>query len=106
MLQHSEIGGQVRHRHQELSLHLLRVMRVVDALEGRFATAMGYQSPHHKQARKSVACRADLICLFFNVVRGTPVFPGARHSCHKQISTGYAPALMCRRQDMTPMVDM
>ncbi|CAL8466711.1 g6247 [Coccomyxa elongata] len=46
---------QVRKKHRELSLQLLRVMRKVDLLEGRFASAMGYWSSQQKGAAADLA---------------------------------------------------
>lgn len=45
----------MRKNHRELSLQLLRVMRKVDLLEGRFASAMGYWSSQQNDAAAVVA---------------------------------------------------
>ncbi len=45
----------MRKKHRELSLQLLRVMRKVDLLEGRFASAMGYWSSQQKGAAADLA---------------------------------------------------
>jgi len=45
----------VRKNHRQLSLQLLRVMRKVDLLEGRFASAMGYWSSQQKDAAADLA---------------------------------------------------
>ncbi|KAK9916340.1 hypothetical protein WJX75_001477 [Coccomyxa subellipsoidea] len=48
---------QVRKNHRKLSLQLLRVMRRVDLLEGRFASAMGFWSAQQKGAAADLACQ-------------------------------------------------
>ena len=45
----------MRKNHRELSLQLLRVMRRVDLLEGRFASAMGFWSSQQKGAAAELA---------------------------------------------------
>lgn len=59
-------AAQVRRRHRELSTALLRVMRRVDLLEGRFAAANGYWSGQQQRgaaadlARQLVALEASI----------------------------------------------
>jgi hypothetical protein len=75
----------VRQRHRELSLQLLRVMRRVDLLEGRFASAMGYWS---SQQRGTTAELARQLSLLESQIAAA--YPGELHASVLRSPSGLA----------------
>ena len=74
----------MRKNHRELSLQLLRVMRRVDLLEGRFASAMGFWSAQQKGAAADLA--RQLSHLEAQVAPGAS---GNHFPCTTALGTGF-----------------